>query len=66
MNRGGGAGQVVDLIEAAQRLVQRLIDVLRHQVEAIRTHQMSDVRVSTRVEIINAGHMMAGVNQSPA
>ncbi|WP_252865887.1 hypothetical protein [Brevundimonas diminuta] len=27
---------------------------------------MSDVRVPTRVEIINAGHMMAGVNQSPA
>jgi hypothetical protein len=35
-------------------------------MEAIRTHQMSDVRVSARMKIIDAGHMVAGVDQPPA
>ncbi|MNE42494.1 hypothetical protein D3C77_389470 [compost metagenome] len=66
MNRRGGAGQVVDLIEAAQFVGQGIVDVLRHQMEAIGIHQMSDVGVSACMKIIDAGHMMTGFDQSSA
>ncbi len=63
MRRGGGTGEIIDLIHFD---IERESDIVTHQLEHRVVHQMRDVLFRTRVEVVDAEDLMARFEQSIA
>jgi hypothetical protein len=63
MNRRGRAGEVEDFVDFD---IEGKADVVPHQLEPRIQQEMVDVVPSTRIEIVEAKHFIAPIEQSRA
>jgi hypothetical protein len=66
VHRRGGAGEIVDLVEAGQAGAKPLGDVMIDEDEAVAVDQVIDVVAPARREIVQADNEMTAIDQGLA
>ena len=61
MNRRGGAGEIVDLVHFQLKGIH---DIVPHQLEVRIVHQMGDVDLSPRKEVVHADNLVAFMEEA--
>ena len=61
MNRGGGAGEIIDLVHFQLKGIH---DVVPHQLEVRIVHQMGDVDLPPRKEVVHADNLVAFIEEA--